>query len=268
MAIEVQLSDLLGLYAKAGARILGKMSDRFINSFHQTFKIDEDLRHDYFRDKGISLARRHRYMQAQKLLVELHNDYPDDVEVALYLGICFYKTGKLEQAQPLLEGALEDRPENRRLRAVLVKVYEGLGQQEPLLQLLREDRDANAEDFETLMVLAATLDRAGEIAEAIEVLENALKLDNDSLKAHRLIAVLYESQGESDKATVHHKRVIELEGEERREEAKADQEASQAVEAVEEEQAASNTESTSAGVTIVDEEAESATDDNHKEQAA
>ncbi len=211
MAIEVQLSDLLGLYAKAGARILGQMSDRFINAFHQTFKIDDDLRHDYFRDKGISLARRHRYMQAQKLLLELHAEYPEDTEVALYLGICYFKTGKLEEAQPLLEEALNDRPEHSRLRSVLARVYEELGDQQKLLKLLREDRDANSEDFDTLMKLAVALDRAGEMGEAIAVLESALKQNGDSLKAHRLIAVLYESQGESDKATVHHKRVIELE---------------------------------------------------------
>jgi hypothetical protein len=38
-----------------------------------------------------------------------------------------------------------------------------------------------------------------------------LEIDEDSLKAHRLIAVLYESQGESSKASTHHRRVIELE---------------------------------------------------------
>jgi Flp pilus assembly protein TadD len=260
VTIEVQLSDLLGLYAKAGARILGKMSDRFINSFHQTFKIDDDLRHDYFRDKGISLARRHRYMQAQNLLVELHAEYPQDIEVALYLGICYFKTGKLEEAQPLLEEALLDRPENTRLRTVLTKVYEGLGNQERLLTLLREDRDASPEDFETALKLGFALDRAGEMGEAIEVLESVLTLNPDSLKAHRLIAVLYESRGESDKATVHHKRVIELEEVERI-----------AAEPIETEQtgdvaeAESVEESDESSVTIVDEETNS---NQNREQAA
>ncbi|MBT3404183.1 MAG: tetratricopeptide repeat protein [Gammaproteobacteria bacterium] len=211
MAIEVQLNDLLGLYTKAGMRILGRMSDRFINSFHQVFKVDEDLRHDYFRDKGISLARRHRYLQAQKLLTELHAEFPDDSEVSLYLGICCYKTGKLEESQLLLEAALEERPQSTRLRIVLGKVYEGLGEQQKLLQLLREDRDNDAENFDVQLKLAIALDRAGEVIEAIEVLQAALALNSDSLKAHRLIAVLYESQGESEQATVHHKRVIELE---------------------------------------------------------
>ncbi len=255
MAIEVQLGDLIGLYAKAGARILGRMSDRFINSFHQIFKIDDDLRHDYFRDKGISLARRHRYLQAQGLLSELHEEYPDDYEVALYLGICFYKTGKLEEAQPLLESSLQERPNNQRLRAVLSKVYEGLGDQEKLLKLLREDRDNNAEDFATLMRLAVALDRAGEMAEAIEVLESALKLDQDNLKAHRLIAVLYESQGESEKATAHHKRVIELEQ-------SIEDEVEEEIEAVE----AASEGSDEPKVTVVDESTESEAE--KKEQVA
>jgi tetratricopeptide (TPR) repeat protein len=94
---------------------------------------------------------------------------------------------------------------------VLGKVYEGLGEQQKLLQLLREDRDNDAENFDVQLKLAIALDRAGEVIEAIEVLQAALALNSDSLKAHRLIAVLYESQGESEQATVHHKRVIELE---------------------------------------------------------
>lgn len=211
MSIDVQLSDLLGLYSKAGARILGRASDHFINKFHQIFTIDDDLRHDYFRDKGISLARRHRYIQAQKLLVELHAEYPEDVEVALYLGVCYYKTGKMELAQPMLETALQERPDNGRLRTVLSKVYEELGEQEKLLKLLREDRDADRNNFSVHMRLGVALDRAGETSEAIEVLEQALELDDNSLKAHRLVAILYESQGDTVKATVHHKRVIELE---------------------------------------------------------
>ena len=211
MAIDVQLSDLLGLYTRAGARILGRASDHFINKFHQVFSIDDDLRHDYFRDKGISLARRHRYIQAQTLLVELHEEYPDDVEVALYLGVCYFKTGKMEQARPMLEAALEDRPDNGRLRSLLSKIYEELGEQEKLLTLLRKDCEADHENFDVHMRLGVALDRAGETAEAIKVLEQALKLDDNSLKAHRLIAILLESQGDSEKATVHHKRVIELE---------------------------------------------------------
>lgn len=264
MAIEVQLSDLVGLYAKAGARILGRASDRFINSFHQIFKIDDDLRHDYFRDKGISLARRHRYMQAQKLLVELHEEYPEDVEVALYLGICYFKTGKLEESLPLLEEALKDRDDNRRLRAVLAKVYEGLGEQEKLLKILREDSASQAENFDAQMKLAVALDRVGEMGEAIEVLERALALDEDSLKAHRMVAVLYETQGNSEKATHHHKRVIELESDL---EEIAEEPVSKSDESDIDEVTAEAKDSADPEVTVVDEEVVEAASEN-KEQAA
>lgn len=108
------------------------------------------------------------------------------------------RTGKIDEAVPVLEQALQTTPDNPSVNAMMGDVLLSLGRFGDAIPRLRKAVEINPGDETSRHKLAIALDQSGELDEAILVLENA-SVDSDG-QIHLLLGNLYRQKGERRKA--------------------------------------------------------------------
>ncbi len=193
MNIKMDLYDLLGLYTKAAVSIAGELSNSFVQRFQKLFTIDDELRYNYFRDKGIAHAKARRYRQAVIIMKQLHQIDPEDADVALYLGISWMKVGERDEGVDLLESTHANYPDNVRVTTILSIAYmqgEDYDKAIPLLQALV---GASPEDAKAYFRLGEACYKAEQSAQAAEALLKASELNPDDASIFKLLGSVYET---------------------------------------------------------------------------
>jgi tetratricopeptide (TPR) repeat protein len=211
MNIKMDLFDLLGLYSKAGVNIASEMSSKVVQGFQSIFVIDDTLKYNYFRDKGIAHAKSRRYRQAMAVLQQLHDIDPADDEVALYLGVSMMKTGQREEGLKLLEKARQSFPDNTRIATILSLAYTQNEDYTKALPLLKKMVDADPEDADLRYRLGEACHKAGNNKLAITSLKKALELNERDVRSANLLGRVYEGEEMSDEAAEMFKRVADIE---------------------------------------------------------
>lgn len=207
----MDLSDLLGLYAKTALSITGRLSNQLVAGFHNLFQIDDDLKYEYFRDKGVAFAKQRHYLKAENLLSQLREIRSDDAEIALYLGISQLKLGKQEEGILHLKEAYDGLPDKKQISIILGIAYFQTEDYKNALPLLKIVAKENPDDFKVQYRLGVAYDKTKKPVEAIRAFKKALIIEPDNSKVLRMLGYLYEAQEEKEEASEVFKRAIELE---------------------------------------------------------
>ena len=161
-----------------------------------------------------------------------------------YLGFLQRETGDIEAAVVSLRKAVEANPEDASVAALLGAYLKEAGRPAQTVAVLKSYADSSEPDLEVLMVQGGALARIGRIKEAIgafdkalamdptnaqakanlgtvylltrnhtrarQVMEEALRLDDNVARAHNALGVIAFETGHADEAISHWTRAIEI----------------------------------------------------------
>lgn len=196
MNIRMDLSDLVGLYAKATLSITGRVANRLIAGFQDVFSVDDALKYDYFKEKAVGYAKVQRYRRAADLLQQLHKIKPEDGEVKLYLGLSLIKLGEAESGIEHLEALQEQEPGNLRIISVLAVAHLQLEQFAKALPYLRQLEVEQPKDCKTKLRLAQIYEQMGDRAAAIQCYQQVLVLQPDDAETRQLLEAALKADGQ------------------------------------------------------------------------
>lgn len=205
-----EFMDDFGLYVHYGAKVAGKLADNLVSAFSNAFTVDGDIRLTYYREKGINNAKSGRYEQAIPLLELVAEKNPNDGEILLYLGGSYVRTGSVEEGIALLEKAIAADPANLKAVTVLGLAYVQAKKYELAVPLLEKVAKSNPTNFNVRFRLGVALDNLGRFEAAIEGFKAALELRPEDVKTLRAIAYCYEQMDMHDEALPYLKKVNEI----------------------------------------------------------
>lgn len=124
--------------------------------------------------------------------------------------IRLYSEGKVEEAIPLLEEIVRQRPEFVQAYTTLATMYRVTGQLDKAEELLRKGIKHNPEDNSLLSTLGITLTEKGEPEKAIPFLKKALKIDPTDEDAWNSLGIAYWRTGKFDEAMKAYKKALSI----------------------------------------------------------
>jgi tetratricopeptide (TPR) repeat protein len=159
--------------------------------------------------------------RAQDMLVSLKNDNPADLGVRLRLGALYLEEGDSEQAVHELEEIVakgEDTPQAQQAAQILANI-KSAGAQKPqpsstvdeLIASYRAAVGKNPDDRQAWFELGLLYAQLHRRDEAIEALENVIRLGADDARALAMLGGLYDEAGEADKSIEALSRALDLE---------------------------------------------------------
>ncbi|QEP43981.1 hypothetical protein D5085_13145 [Ectothiorhodospiraceae bacterium BW-2] len=216
MNIHTDLSDLIGLYLRAGSTLLQRLAASIVDGFHQIFTVDDELKYNYFRDRGIGHARGRRYRQAAEVLIQLYRVRPDDSEMATYLGVSLLKVGEGQQGVEILQRIRQQQQQGedlKRINTILLAAYQQLDERENYLMLLMEQVKGEPQKLEHYLTLAEGYCYYEAWVQAISVYEKALILDKDHIATHEGLLRCYQALEDHDAEQRQQQKLSQLRGE-------------------------------------------------------
>jgi GWxTD domain-containing protein len=121
-----------------------------------------------------------------------NNDY--------YRGLCAIAQNQPDQAILLLQHALEHNPQHDRARAQLAKLSYVRGDYTKVVSLLSKDGITKSTDRETAQDFIASLEKTGQLSQAIHTAEQATTLLEPTPQLYEQLAKLYEKAGQGARA--------------------------------------------------------------------
>ncbi|MBC7928095.1 MAG: tetratricopeptide repeat protein [Bryobacteraceae bacterium] len=163
-----------------------------------------DLRGDesgaaYFMRGSLAMAEGH-YDLAIRELEHARKLGKGLAGVTSQLGVAYCFTGRLDDALPVLESALQENPLDGNAAAFLGWIYKDRDRDSEAAALLERTVRARPEDQGALFLLAQLTQSRGQSAEALGMLEKVVALDPDHRAAHVLLARLYQKLRRTDDA--------------------------------------------------------------------
>jgi predicted Zn-dependent protease len=138
---------------------------------------------------GRCALREDRFGDAESLLRRAVEMAPDDHQIHLELGICLQKIGRSEESKQHIDKA-------KRIEADLAHLEKAV---DAMIQ--------NPSDPEPRLLAGQICLRNGQVAEGLRWLNGALERKPDHKPTHRALADYYDSQGDSQQAEWHRRRV-------------------------------------------------------------
>lgn len=162
---------------------------------------------------GGAQSRKAKHMQSgqaflaagnfEKARVEFRNALqiaPNDGDARFENGLVDEKLGNVREAAQFYQGAIDVAPDNVRARANLARLYVFSAAPDRALDLIKPAIEKHPDDPELLTVRAAARSQQKEIAGAFEDAERAVSLAPTSEDSVAVLAGLYQSSGQNDKA--------------------------------------------------------------------
>ncbi len=149
------------------------------------------------------LVRASQFEQAEKLLSEAQQSYPDDASLLLLRGEVLNQLQRSEQAVDVLRHAVEVAPEKLRAHFALGTALSLQGNATGALEAFAKEIEINQD---AKVQVLARLNRSilfqknGNLAEAASELEQVIALEPTNSQAHGDLADLYLSLGRTDDA--------------------------------------------------------------------
>ena len=119
------------------------------------------------------------------------------------VGLAHHALGNRDEAIALLRRAKEEAPDDKAIRLNLAAVLEAANRTADALREYVALAQHRSDDPDCFAKLAAALRRAGLTDRAVEMAEQALKLDPSHAPAHSLLANVYAEAGRLDDARTH-----------------------------------------------------------------
>ena len=101
-------------------------------------------------------------------------------------------------AEEKLEAVIEKDPDNAEAYKLLGLSYEAKGKFTKAADAYKASLDADSDQPEVIYNLAGILNQSGKTDEATELMEKAVKIDEDFMAAKLFLGDLYAKQGEVD----------------------------------------------------------------------
>ncbi len=115
-------------------------------------------------------------------------------------GLCSLAQNAPDQAINFFTHALERSPQHDRARAQLVKLYFARGDFNRVASLFSPDGITKAFDLEAAQDLIASLDKLGQLKQAIQAAEQAIALPDPAPQLYEQLAGLYDRSGDKSRA--------------------------------------------------------------------
>ena len=161
--------------------------------------------------KAVKALEKNQTGPALKQLQEAHLLNPSNNDALYWLGLLLSAQQRHEEAEEALSLVADRVPGLPEVETALVKAYVALNDSENAIFHAQRLLDVAPYEPETLLVLADAFESAGRIDLAIQSLEQAplqkRTLTDELVQIHYRLGMLYERQGDSDRALGHFKRV-------------------------------------------------------------
>lgn len=154
------------------------------------------------------------YDRAENRLLKALKTAPENSQTHLLFGIVSFAQGNYEQAAYFIAKYHSAVPENLGARKLLGRTYIILGQQDEAQTVLQPALDEESGDAELLALVGLSRLKGGDTASGIEGLEQALKVIPESVALRGELARAYISVGETDSAVQELKTILAEGGEE------------------------------------------------------
>jgi tetratricopeptide (TPR) repeat protein len=115
-------------------------------------------------------------------------------------GLCYFAQGLPDLARPWFRRALARNRLNDPSRTRLVDAYFSKQEYNAVVSLFNDTGVTDDTDSETLIRIAASLEKSGDPKKAASVLENAIRLRPDEGSLYLALAECYDQMGNSQKA--------------------------------------------------------------------
>jgi tetratricopeptide (TPR) repeat protein len=151
-------------------------------------------------EKGQAFFTAHNYEKAR---VEFRNALqiaPNDSEARYRNGLADEKLGNLREAAQFYQGAIDSNAENIQARAALARLFVLSGLPERALETIKPALVAHPDDARLLTVRAAARVQLKDLDGALQDGERAVQLDPASEDSVAVLAGIYKSRGDNDKA--------------------------------------------------------------------
>ena len=163
------------------------------------------------KQRALALFRKKQFMKAGQHLAGICRKEPTDGEAWLLQGLCAQNLGRLDQAIPLLERAVELRPVSARYHNALGNACLQRGYVDRAVASFRSALNINNDNAEAHENLNQALLAGGYFHEAVAACRAALQVSPDSAQIHELLAFALEQTHQMDAARHAARKAITLE---------------------------------------------------------
>ncbi len=136
---------------------------------------------------------------------------PRSERVHVDLANAYRKEGRLKEAQPLYERALEINPDYVLIHINLSMVYTAQKKHQKAVEVLLEGLRRNPSHFKLYNNLGVLYNLMGKFHDAASFLETGVRLEPNNATMHFNLALAYERLNRLDEAVTHYRRAIALE---------------------------------------------------------
>jgi tetratricopeptide (TPR) repeat protein len=164
---------------------------------------------DKFNEAG-ELTRTGKLDEAQALLEELAAEHPEISEVHFNLGTIHSQKREWEAAEAAFQRTLELKPDSVPAGMALSSVYESAGRVDDAIATRARVAEENPEDADVQYSLALLYLNAQKMEEAGTVLERVVRLAPDRADVHYLLGSVALNKGDLAAAIPHLERYLEL----------------------------------------------------------
>ena len=155
------------------------------------------------QELGRSYRDQGRFEEAEELFEKAIELNPDDGRAYFELGVTYSCQGRFEEAEELIEKAIELNPDHRRAYFELGSIYHTQGrfeEAEELFELFEKAIELNPDDGRAYFELGVTYSCQGRFEEAEELIEKAIELNPDHRRAYFELGRIYSKQGRFEEA--------------------------------------------------------------------
>jgi tetratricopeptide (TPR) repeat protein len=190
----------------AAARVLAAIylsayeNERGLQMLLNASRIDtKDFRPWYAMGELVYLRLR-RYQLAIDAFQEALDRLPGHVESRIGLADALVKSHRSAEAEPIMKGVLQERPDDPRVLTLAAEIALDLGRDEDPGRLLERSRAIDPNRRDTLVLLARLHLRGGHAREALSEAERACSLEPTDLAALSLLSSIQAALGMKDES--------------------------------------------------------------------
>lgn len=207
----VSIVDEMRLISHAFLGVVKGIAASSIDGFNRLFTVDERVRAQYYRDRGVAHTKQGRYWQAMPLLEQVLRYWPEDEETLFHLGYSYLKTEQTREGILVLERANQSAvTASPRVSSILGMAYIQAKEYQKAVDILRAALVKSPANFNLHYRLGLALDHLGEYDGAIAAFQEALAIRPNELKIYQSIGFVLDQQGKHEEAVVFFKKTREL----------------------------------------------------------
>lgn len=161
--------------------------------------------------KATALFQEQKYAEAEPLLLEVANIYPENTETDFLLGGVYHNQGKYKEAAPYLERAHQQDLTHEGTLVSLANCYFSLGEFDKVIPLMQNFPGGWENNLKALQLFGLCFSNKEQHDLAIEVFKKASltkrNLDDGLLELHYNLGLVYDAAGQKANAQKHFKKV-------------------------------------------------------------